>query len=125
MFFFSFFCFFFVLFFVSSAIVRFPPIQKQIEDLSEFFKVYEKEMKHFGMLQKVEDSHNVSFFFLIKKIKKQFIISFAFFFYLFFLPFQYLREHPHLMCDHLASFLVVWCVDLQVDEASSCSIVEF
>jgi hypothetical protein len=28
---------------------------------------------------------------------------------------KYLGEHPELLCEHLASFLVIYCVDCQVD----------
>lgn len=28
---------------------------------------------------------------------------------------QFLAEHLDLLCDHMASFLVIYCVDLQVD----------
>eukprot|EP00048_Salpingoeca_helianthica_P002640 m.59136 g.59136 ORF g.59136 m.59136 type:complete len:439 (-) comp12219_c0_seq2:131-1447(-) len=54
-------------------------------DMSEFFEKYKKECRTFGMLSKPDDSQ------------------------------RYLREHPILVCDHLASYLIVWCVDLQVE----------
>lgn len=54
-------------------------------DMAEFFEKYKKECRTFGMYSKPEDSQ------------------------------KYLREHPHLVCEHLASYLIVWCVDLQVE----------
>ncbi len=56
--------------------------------MAEFFEKFKKECRHFGMLSKPEDSQ------------------------------RYLRENPLLVCDHLASFLIVWCVDLQVEGVS-------
>ena len=53
--------------------------------LTDFFHTRSDEMKEFGMLQKVEESH------------------------------KFLKEHMYLVCDHLASFLIIWCVDLQVE----------
>ena len=29
---------------------------------------------------------------------------------------RYLQDHPHLICDRAANFLVIWCIDLQVEE---------
>lgn len=54
-------------------------------DISEFFEKYKKECRVFGMYSKPEDSQ------------------------------RYLKEHPEIVCDHLASYLIVWCVDLQVE----------
>merc|ERR1712096_55969 len=31
----------------------------------------------------------------------------------------YLQNHPHLVCEKAANFLVVWCVDLEVEEKHS------
>jgi len=69
--------------------------QDTIDDLNDFIKKYSKEIKHFGMLEKPEESH------------------------------IYLREHPHLVCDHLASYLVIWCVDLVVEEVSVTALFSF
>lgn len=51
--------------------------------ITEYFDKYKPELKHFGMLSKLDESQ------------------------------KYLKEHPHLVCDHLASFLIVHCVDLE------------
>lgn len=58
-------------------------------ELSDYFNTYGKEVKHFGMLEKHEAAH------------------------------EYLREHLYLVCEHLASYLVIWCVDLEVEEKHS------
>uniref|UniRef100_UPI00358E9D25 hsp90 co-chaperone Cdc37 isoform X2 n=1 Tax=Myxine glutinosa TaxID=7769 RepID=UPI00358E9D25 len=52
----------------------------------DFVDKYEKEIKHFGMLRRWEDSQS------------------------------YLAEHPHLACEESANYLVIWCIDLQVTE---------
>ena len=55
-------------------------------DLSAYFKEHGDEVKAWGMLSKYEESH------------------------------KYLKERMYLVCDHLASFLVVWAVDLEVED---------
>ena len=60
--------------------------KQKAEDMTQFFKVYGDEAKQFGMLSKPEDSH------------------------------AFLKERPHLVCEHLGSYLVIWAVDLQVEE---------
>lgn len=60
--------------------------ESEANDLSEYFKKYDKEVKQFGMLSKYEESH------------------------------KFLRERMHLVCEHLGSFLVIWAVDLAVEE---------
>eukprot|EP00127_Corallochytrium_limacisporum_P000762 Clim_evm48s25 gene=Clim_evmTU48s25 len=57
----------------------------ELGDMQEFFKKYEEEIKHFGMLSKNEESA------------------------------AYLADHPYLACEHTGSYLVIWCVDLQVE----------
>lgn len=69
----------------SRTIINKDPEPEKKLDMSEFFDKYKSEMKHFGMLSKVEESQ------------------------------RYLKEHLHLVCDHLASYLIVWCVDLEVE----------
>ena len=29
---------------------------------------------------------------------------------------RYLQDHPYLICEKAANFLVIWCIDLEVDE---------
>lgn len=34
---------------------------------------------------------------------------------------QFFKENPHLCCDHLASYLVIYAIDLEVDEVGAVS----
>ncbi len=63
--------------------------------MTEYFDKYKPEVRTFGMLSKLEESQ------------------------------KYLMEHQHLVCDHLASFLIVWCVDLQVEGVSRLLLPSF
>ena len=29
---------------------------------------------------------------------------------------EYLSEHPHLACEETANYLVLWCIDLEIEE---------
>jgi len=55
----------------------------------DFQKKYEKDLQHYGMLQKPGDSR------------------------------KFLQNHPHLVCDKSANYLVIWCIDLEVEEKHS------
>ena len=55
-------------------------------ELTAYFKEHGDEVKAFGMFSKYEESH------------------------------KYLKERMHLVCDHLASYLVIWAVDLEVEK---------
>lgn len=52
----------------------------------EFTKKYKSEICKYGMLQKWDDSK------------------------------QYLTEHNYLVCEETANYLVIWCIDLEVEE---------
>jgi len=52
----------------------------------KFTKDYEKQIKQFGMLRKYDDSQ------------------------------EYLLQHPHLTCEETANYLVIWCINLEVEE---------
>lgn len=54
--------------------------------MKKFIKENEKEMKAFGMLQKYDDSK------------------------------RYLQEHLHLVCEETANYLVIWCINLQMED---------
>ena len=56
--------------------------------MSAFWKKHEKEMKEFGLLSKYEESY------------------------------KFLQARPHLVCENMASYLAIWCIDLCVEEAS-------
>uniref|UniRef100_A0A8C3FCF5 Hsp90 co-chaperone Cdc37 n=3 Tax=Emydidae TaxID=8476 RepID=A0A8C3FCF5_CHRPI len=51
-----------------------------------FVEKYEKQIKHFGMLRRWDDSQ------------------------------KYLSDNPHLVCEETANYLVIWCIDLEVEE---------
>ena len=49
-------------------------------------KKYKKDIEKFGMLKKYEDSN------------------------------KYLSDNPHLACEETANYLVIWCINLEVEE---------
>ncbi|XP_032868187.1 hsp90 co-chaperone Cdc37 [Amblyraja radiata] len=51
-----------------------------------FVEKNEKQVKHFGMLSRWDDSQ------------------------------KYLSDNPHLVCEETANYLVIWCIDLEVEE---------
>ncbi|KAK6468841.1 hsp90 co-chaperone Cdc37-like [Huso huso] len=51
-----------------------------------FVEKYEKAIKHFGMLRRWDDSQ------------------------------KYLSDNPHLVCEETANYLVIMCIDLEVEE---------
>ena len=78
------------------------PKKKQEEHLTEeerekrmrnFVKKYEKELKHYGTLQKFEDSK------------------------------RYLQDRLHLVCEDTANYLVFWCINLEMEEVCLLSLV--
>ncbi|XP_007905274.1 hsp90 co-chaperone Cdc37 [Callorhinchus milii] len=54
-----------------------------------FVEKYEKPIKHLGMLRRWDDSQ------------------------------KYLSDNPHLVCEETANYLVIWCIDLEVEEKHS------
>ncbi|XP_028310987.1 hsp90 co-chaperone Cdc37 [Gouania willdenowi] len=68
-----------------------PDASEETEEEKEqkhktFVEKYEKQIKHFGMLHRWEDSQ------------------------------KYLSDNPHLVCEETANYLVIMCIDLEVDE---------
>ncbi|XP_060619596.1 hsp90 co-chaperone Cdc37 [Anolis sagrei] len=68
-----------------------PEQQEESEEQKEkkhktFVEKYEKQIKHFGMLRRWDDSQ------------------------------KYLSDNPHLVCEETANYLVIWCIDLEVEE---------
>jgi len=55
----------------------------------EFFKKHEKSLKAYGMLQKYDDSK------------------------------RFLQENQDLVCEETANYLVIWCINLEMEEKSS------
>ncbi|KAL0116671.1 hypothetical protein PUN28_009949 [Cardiocondyla obscurior] len=54
--------------------------------MKQFVKDYEKELKEFGMLRRYDDSK------------------------------QFLQEHLYLVCENTANYLVIWCINLEMEE---------
>ncbi|CAL7936526.1 unnamed protein product [Xylocopa violacea] len=54
--------------------------------MKEFVKENEKKLKQFGMLRKYEDSK------------------------------KFLAENPQLVCENTANYLVIWCINLEIEE---------
>lgn len=60
-------------------------VQKKVETMSEWFKKHGKKAQKFAHISKQSDAH------------------------------KFLSENMDLVCEHLASYLVIYCVDLAVD----------
>ncbi|KAM7419680.1 hypothetical protein PAMA_016660 [Pampus argenteus] len=60
--------------------------EEKVEKHKTFVEKYAKEIKHFGMMQRWDDSQ------------------------------KYLSDNPHLVCEETANCLVVICIDLEIDE---------
>jgi cell division cycle protein 37 len=79
----------------SHSVINKPQPKKELTEeekhaqLQTFVERHEKEIKHFGMLHEYDDSRD------------------------------YLRDHPHLVCEETASYLTLWCVTLQVEEKTA------
>lgn len=56
------------------------------QKMKEFVKENEKKLKKYGMLRKYEDSK------------------------------QYLQENPNLVGENTANYLVIWCINLEMEE---------
>lgn len=54
--------------------------------MKKFMKEHEKELKHYGMLRKYEDSR------------------------------AYLKAHDSLVCEDTANYLVIWCINLEMEQ---------
>ncbi|XP_069460189.1 hsp90 co-chaperone Cdc37 [Ambystoma mexicanum] len=80
--------------FSKSVINKKPEDYEETEEEKEqkhktFVEKYQKQLKHFGMLRRWEDSQ------------------------------KYLSDNPHLVCEETANYLVIWCIDLEVEEKHS------
>lgn len=56
--------------------------------MKEFVKENEKKLKEFGMLKRYDDSK------------------------------KFLQEHPYIVCENTANYLVIWCINLEMEEVS-------
>ncbi|XP_057700067.1 hsp90 co-chaperone Cdc37-like isoform X1 [Corythoichthys intestinalis] len=74
----------------SKSIVNMKPKEEtqeeQVEKHKNFVEKYAKEIRHFGMLRRYDDSQ------------------------------KYLSDNPHLVCEETANCLVVICIEYEVDE---------
>uniref|UniRef100_A0A3B3CHW3 Hsp90 co-chaperone Cdc37 n=1 Tax=Oryzias melastigma TaxID=30732 RepID=A0A3B3CHW3_ORYME len=64
-------------------------LEEKVEKHKTFVEKYAEEIKHFGMLRRWDDSQ------------------------------KYLSDHPHLVCEETANYLVVICIDYEIDEVSA------
>eukprot|EP00088_Acartia_fossae_P071219 TRINITY_DN9734_c0_g1_i1.p1 TRINITY_DN9734_c0_g1~~TRINITY_DN9734_c0_g1_i1.p1 ORF type:complete len:382 (+),score=166.82 TRINITY_DN9734_c0_g1_i1:91-1236(+) len=60
--------------------------EEREKSMKKFVKENEKLMKEYGMLKKFDDSK------------------------------RFLQEHTHLACDETANYLVIWCLDLEMED---------
>ncbi|XP_041812879.1 hsp90 co-chaperone Cdc37 [Chelmon rostratus] len=77
--------------FSKSIVNVIPDSTEETEEQKEqkhktFVEKYEKQIKHFGMLRRWDDSQ------------------------------KYLSDNPHLVCEETANYLVIMCIDLEVEE---------
>ncbi|XP_038568787.1 hsp90 co-chaperone Cdc37 isoform X1 [Micropterus salmoides] len=73
----------------SKSVLNIKPVTKEkekIEKQKTFVETYGKEIKHFGLLRRWDDSQ------------------------------KYLSDNPHLVCDETANCLVAVCIDFEIDE---------
>lgn len=82
----------------SKTVINKPVARDDCDQLSEeeretqlrdFIKLHEKQIKEYGMLNKFDDSK------------------------------RYLSEHMELVCDHTANYLVIWAINLEMEEKHS------
>ncbi|XP_070704409.1 hsp90 co-chaperone Cdc37 [Pempheris klunzingeri] len=77
--------------FSKSVVNATPDTSEETEEQKElkhktFVEKYEKQIKHFGMMRRWDDSQ------------------------------KYLSDNPHLVCEETANYLVIMCIDLEVEE---------
>ncbi|XP_063549017.1 hsp90 co-chaperone Cdc37 [Cydia strobilella] len=79
----------------TKTVINTKPVRPKEEDLTEeekeekmtkFIKDNEKLLKQFGMLRKYDDSK------------------------------AFLQQHPQLACEETANYLVIWCINLEMEE---------
>ncbi|XP_052865201.1 hsp90 co-chaperone Cdc37 [Anopheles cruzii] len=77
------------------TVINKSAINRKVEELSEdekernlrdFVKKYEKQVKQYGMLRKYDDSK------------------------------KFLQDNQHLVCEDTANYLVIWCIELSMQE---------
>lgn len=80
---------------ISKTIINKPQPRENLDKLpeeererlsKEFIKKHEKDIKNFGMLRRYDDSK------------------------------QFLQENSHLVSEHTSNYLVIWCINLELEE---------
>ncbi|RVE75926.1 hypothetical protein OJAV_G00003590 [Oryzias javanicus] len=61
-------------------------LEEKVEKHKTFVEKFAEEIKHFGMLRRWDDSQ------------------------------KYLSDHPHLVCEETANYLIVICIDYEIEE---------
>uniref|UniRef100_A0AAZ1Y127 Hsp90 co-chaperone Cdc37 n=1 Tax=Oreochromis aureus TaxID=47969 RepID=A0AAZ1Y127_OREAU len=85
----------------SKSVLNIKPLSKEetgeekVENHKNFLGKYGEKIKHFGMLRHWDDSQ------------------------------QYQSDHPHLVCEETANYLVVICIEYEIDEVSAVGSVLF
>uniref|UniRef100_A0A671LYP3 Hsp90 co-chaperone Cdc37 n=1 Tax=Sinocyclocheilus anshuiensis TaxID=1608454 RepID=A0A671LYP3_9TELE len=80
-----------VFFLTKQAVKKKEEMEEEKEEKHQtFMEKYEKQIKRFGMLQRWDDSQ------------------------------KYLSDYPHLVCEETANYLVIMCIDLEVEEVMLC-----
>lgn len=79
--------------FTKTAINKLAPKKKEVlteeekeKRMKEFIKENEKVLKQYGMLKKYDDSK------------------------------RFLQDHYQLVCEDTANYLVIWCINLEMEE---------
>lgn len=62
------------------------PDEEKEKRMKQFVKDNEKKLKQYGMLRKYDDSK------------------------------AFLQENSHLVCENTANYLVIWCINLEMEE---------
>lgn len=62
------------------------PDEEKEKRMKQFVKENEKKLKEYGVLRKYDDSK------------------------------QFLQQHPDLVCENTANYLVIWCINLEMEE---------
>ncbi|CAG9814122.1 unnamed protein product [Phaedon cochleariae] len=79
----------------AKTVINKKPARPKDENLTEeeretrmkkFIEENKKDLKNFGMLRKYDDSR------------------------------MFLKSHPHLVCEDTANYLVIWCINLEMEE---------
>lgn len=62
------------------------PDEEKESRMAQFVKTNQKTLKEYGMLRRYDDSK------------------------------KYLQDHPDLVCENTANYLVIWCINLEMEE---------